>query len=131
MFFKILTSVMKKKDKNSTVANWRIDSLLNSLPIKVNDKESICDYLNKFPDIIDIIPKAVSATREYFPDAQIVLDLYIDPEIDDKYLVLYVRLKEYEGSIIELLDKARLEILDELKDKKGWIQITTDYKKAK
>jgi hypothetical protein len=59
------------------------------------------------------------------------LDLYIDPEIDDKYLVLYVRLKEYEGSIIELLDKARLEILDELKDKKGWIQITTDYKKAK
>jgi hypothetical protein len=122
---------MKKKDKNSTVANWRIDSLLNSLPIKVNNKESICDYLNKFPDIIDIIPKAVSATREYFPYAQIVLDLYIDPEIDDKYLVLYVRLKEYEGSIIELLDKARLEILDELKDKKGWIQITTDYKKAK
>jgi hypothetical protein len=122
---------MKKKNKNSTVANWRIDSLLNNLPIKVNNKESICDYLNKFPDIIDIIPKAVSAARVYFPDAQIVLDLYIDPEIDDKYLVLYVRLKEYEGSIIELLDKARLEILDELKDKKGWIQITTDYKKAK
>ena len=122
---------MKKKNKNSTVANWRIDSLLNNLPIKVNNKESICDYLNKFPDIIDIIPKAVSAARVYFPDAQIVLDLYIDPEIDDKYLVLYVRLKEYEGSIIELLDKARLEILDELKNKKGWIQITTDYKKAK
>jgi hypothetical protein len=97
----------------------------------VNNKESICDYLNKFPDIIDIIPKAVNSAKKHFPNAQIVLDLYIDPEIDDKYLVLYVRLKEYEGSVIELLDKARLEILDELKDKKGWIQITTDYKKAK
>jgi hypothetical protein len=100
-----------------------------SKEIKINNINAICDYLIKFPDIIDVIPKAVNFAKKYFPNAQIVLDFYIDPEIDDDHPIIYVRAEQYDDNFMELLEKTQEEFIKELIDKKGWILLTTDFEK--
>ena len=109
----------------------KIFELLQNLSkdIKINNINDICDYLVEFPDIIDIIPKAINSAKKYFPNAQIVLDFYIDPEIDDNHPIIYVRVENYDNNFMELLEKAEKEFIKELVDKKGWILLTTDFGK--
>ena len=49
--------------------------------------------------MIELVPKVVSTTKKHFPEAQLILTLDEDPEIDDEHLVLYVRLKNYNESV--------------------------------
>jgi predicted RNase H-like HicB family nuclease len=122
---------MKEKYKNSSILEVDIENVLRELSkdIRINNINSIRDYLIEFPDIIDIIPKAINSAKKYFPNAQIVLDLYIDPEIDDKYPIIYVRAKDYDNKFMELLDKARKDFMEDLINKRGWILLTTDFGK--
>jgi len=125
----------------------KIEELMEHLykepQVRVRNPELVRRYLNKFNDMIDVVPEAVNAAKRHFPEAQLVLDLYEDPEIDDRYLVLYVRLWNYDESVMERfrearkelngfidrLDKAEAEFLHRLVDKRGWIQLTTDFQK--
>lgn len=107
-----------------------IESLLNLLAedVRVNDADRIREYLLRFPGMIDVVLQAVDAARRHFPEAQLVMEVYQDPEIDDRYLVLYVRLKQYNDSIVERLQRAEAEFLDHLADTEGWLQLTTDFR---
>jgi hypothetical protein len=122
---------MKEKYKNSSILEVDIENVLRELSkdIRINNINSIRDYLIEFPDIIDIIPKAVNSAKRYFPNAQIVLDFYIDPEIDDKHPIIYVRVEDYDDKFMELLDKAEEDFMEDLIGKKGWILLTTDFGK--
>ena len=122
---------MKEKYKNSSILEVDIENVLRELSkdIRINNINSIRDYLIEFPDIIDIIPKAVNSAKKYFPNAQIVLDFYIDPEIDDKHPIIYVRAKDYNNKFMELLDKAEEDFMEDLIGKRGWILLTTDFGK--
>jgi len=122
---------MKEKYKNSSILEVDIENVLRELSkeIRINNINSIRDYLIEFPDIIDIIPKAVNSAKKYFPNAQIVLDFYIDPEIDDEYPIIYVRAEDYDDKFMELLNKAEEDFMEDLIGKKGWILLTTDFGK--
>jgi len=89
---------------------------------------SIREYLLRFTELLDVIPEAVDAAKKHFPEAQLVMDVYQDPEIADCYLVLYIRLKHYDDSVIERLEKAEAQFLGQLVNKEGWIQLTTDFR---
>lgn len=91
-------------------------------------ESQVREYLSLFADIADVASYAVEAARRRFPDAQLVLDVYQDPEIDDEYLVLYVRMPHYDDSVMERIAAAEAEYLDMLADKSGWIQLTTDFR---
>jgi hypothetical protein len=54
--------------------------------------------------------------------------VYRDPEIDDEYLALYVRLSRYDDTVMERIAAAEAEYLDRLAGKSGWIQLTTDFR---
>jgi len=95
--------------------------------VRLENPHSIREYLLHFTELLDVIPKAVDAAKKHFPEAQLVMDVYQDPEIDDCYLVLYIRLKHYDDSVIERLEKAEAEFLNQLVHKRGWIQLTTDF----
>ncbi len=90
--------------------------------------DDIHEYLLRFPDIIDVLPFAISVLGKYFPEARIILDMYKDPEIEDSYLVIYVRTENYDESFIDKLGKAESEFLDSLVNKEGWIQVSTDFR---
>jgi hypothetical protein len=107
-----------------------IETLMERLACKVRfeNPHATREYLLRFPGLLDVIPKAVDAATKHFPEAQIVVDVYQDPEIADNYLVLYMRLKHYDDSVIERLEMAEAEYLDQLVNKRGWIQLTTDFR---
>ncbi len=96
--------------------------------VRLENPYSIREYLLRFTELLDVIPKAVDAAKKHFPEAQLVMDVYQDPEIDDNYLVLYIRLKHYDDSFIERLEEAEAEFLNQLVSKRGWIQLTTDFR---
>ncbi len=91
-------------------------------------RDEIHDYLREFPDLVDSIPLAVNAAHKHLPDAKLFLHVYHDPEIADKYMVLCVRLKTYDESVMERIEKAEAEFIDQLSHKKGWLQLTTDFR---
>ena len=107
-----------------------IEMLMGELARKVRleNPHRIREYLLRFPELLDVIPRAVNAAKRHFPEAQIVMEVYQDPEIADRYLVLYIRLKHYDDSVINRLQKAESEYLDQLVNRAGWIQLTTDFR---
>ena len=96
--------------------------------VRIENPNLIREYLSQFTGLLDVIPKAVNAAKKHFPEAQLVIDVYRDPEIADCYLVLYIRLKHYDDSVMERLEKAEAEFLTHLVSKRGWIQLTTDFR---
>ena len=96
--------------------------------VRIENPNLIREYLSQFIGLLDVIPKAVNAAKKHFPEAQLVIDVYQDPEIADCYLVLYIRLKYYDDSVMERLEKAEAEFLTHLVSKRGWIQLTTDFR---
>jgi hypothetical protein len=96
--------------------------------VQIENPNLIREYLSQFTGLLDVIPEAVNAAKKHFPEAQLVIDVYQDPEIADCYLVLYIRLKYYDDSVIERLEKAEAEFLSHLVSKRGWIQLTTDFR---
>jgi len=107
-----------------------IEELMERLArkVRIENPNLIREYLSQFTGLLDVIPKAVNAAKKHFPEAQLVIDVYQDPEIADCYLVLYIRLKHYDDSVMERLEKAEAEFLSHLVSKRGWIQLTTDFR---
>lgn len=103
-------------------------SRLRANRVRLSEPDQIIDYLLQFPNLLDVIPLAVRAARKYLPEAQLVLSLYRDPEAKDQYLTLYIRLKNYDESVVERIERAEAEFLDRLADKEGWLQLTTDFR---
>jgi hypothetical protein len=104
-----------------------IRTIEEALEGRITDRSK--EYLLQFTDLLDVVSIVVDAAKKRFPEAQLVMDVYQDPEIDDDHLVLYVRLRSYDDSVIEQLRKARTEFRNQLVKKKGWIHLTTDFRK--
>jgi hypothetical protein len=97
---------------------------------RIEDAEDVCQYLSRFPDMIEATEQIARATREHFPGAVLSLQLYRDPEINDSHLILYVRTNEYEPSFIEKLRAVRQQCQEYLSGKQGWLLVTTDFRPA-
>jgi hypothetical protein len=117
------------KVSSANMENYHIDKIIEELSneVEINNLKRIRRYLSRFTDFVDLLPIAVSIAEKHFPESSIVLDIYVDPEIDDSYIVLYIRLNQYDASFIERLAEAESEIFPLVVNKKGWIQLTTDF----
>ena len=108
----------------------KVDALLARIAtgVQLSSESRIREYLLRFADTAEVVSHAVEAAQRRFPEALLVLDVYRDPEIDDEYLALYVRLSHYDDSVMERITAAESEYLEMLADKSGWIQLTTDFR---
>ncbi|MFN3762324.1 MAG: hypothetical protein ACK4WK_03865 [Anaerolineae bacterium] len=87
------------------------------------------DYLLRYPDIIELVPQVIRLARRDLPEAQLILTVYQDPEIDEEeYLVIYARFAHYDESVIEKIDTVMDKYLRQLVSREGWIQLTTDFR---
>lgn len=112
-------------------ASASIEPLLESLRargIKIPRPDEARDYLARYPDVIGLAEKVCEMTRaEFAGSAELSLELYRDPEIDDRYLTLYVRREKYDNSIMEVIERIQMGYEDELADLSGWLLVTTDF----
>jgi hypothetical protein len=98
--------------------------------IVVPNQAVIQDYLASHRDLAKILPSiCAQARREFGQDAELILEVYCDPEIDDRHLSLYVRLPAYENNTIsERLDRVTQPFEDELCSASGYLLVTTDFR---
>ena len=76
------------------------------------------------------MPPIVARTRQEFgTEAQLIMSVYRDPEIDDHYLQLCVRLPQDAPVLLDRLLRVCEPFEDVLAEiATGWFQVTTDHR---
>jgi hypothetical protein len=96
--------------------------------IAVLQPAEVRDYLLRYADMFDLVLSVCKSAREKFAaPTQLSLELYRDPEIEDEYLTLYVRQKNYEANILDTIENISAPFDPELSTKSGWLLVTTDF----
>src|SRR5262249_38705927 len=105
-----------------------------SLPadLQVNGVREVNSYLRRHPDLVEIMPAICSRTREEFGStAALTIQVNHDPEMDDPYLILYIRLPTYSPDTRNRIDAVWQHFEEALRGLSGWIILTTDFRKVK
>jgi len=116
-FLKASTSMFRTAE---SLTGWLVKE-----GVRLRDMGRIQDYIIEFPDLIKVIPQAVRAAKKHLPEAQLILDVYRDPEIEDRYLIIYAKLPSYDERVVKRIEAAKAEFLNLLADAKGRLQLTT------
>lgn len=110
----------------------RTISILRTKGISVPEPQIIIDFLSSCPDMINLLLKVSLDARVIFnEDTQISVELYVDPEINDEILTLYVRQNIYEGDILDNIENFRSKYEFEISQRSEWLHITTDFRKPR
>jgi hypothetical protein len=108
-----------------------LSSLGLRLPAEVAVTRSgeIAGYLREHPDLIGLASEMARATAKEFRGerSHIELTLYQDPEIDDTYLAIYVRVPDYSQDLMSRLREVSRPFNERRARASGWILITTDH----
>jgi hypothetical protein len=89
-------------------------------------------YLESHPDLADIVPSVCAQARQEFgKHSELILQVYRNPEIDDRHLSLIVRLPSYDGNIMQRLDRVTEPFEEELCSASGYLLVTTDFRPSK
>jgi hypothetical protein len=93
---------------------------------KMDDVES---YLARHSDLEGLVEAICKKARaEFGVSAELALQVYEDPEIDDRYLTLYVRQETYAHDIIDRIEVVSGEFHRQLESASGYVLVTTDFR---
>jgi len=85
-------------------------------------------YLVRYPEMLEVAPAVCrAAARRFGTEAQLSLELYRDPEIEDEYLTLYIRQEPYEDDVMKRIEATWDECAEVIAGSSGWILVTTDF----
>lgn len=71
------------------------------------------------------IGNLIEILKNYFPNSKITAELYNDPEIKDKHLVIYIRYSKYPDDIMNKI----IEVRKKFSFVDGqFVHITTDFR---
>jgi len=117
--------------KQSAGSDDKVLASLTAQGITLANEPEIAVYLTDHPDLADVVPSVGARVREEFgKDAQLTLRLYRDPEIDDRYLSLNVRLVGYDDRTMERIDRVSEPFDEQLCNASGYLLVTTDFRAA-
>jgi len=101
--------------------------IVRSHRVEIPDTKAVSDYLALYPELSDVVRIAVVFARSRFPQANLALKVYQDPEIDDLHLALYVRTENYSVEFLVEIEHIEKELEPYLSRTKGWLILTTDF----
>ena len=112
------------------VANAERDLVLAvGSDVVVPNQQEVEHFLAEHASLQSLLPQICERVRaEFGRDAELSLELYRDPEIDDQYLSLEVRQGHYGADIIERLDRLSEQFANELERCTGDILLTTNFR---
>ncbi|SRR5579871_5376400 len=106
-------------------------TLQSSLASSAADIKSALDvraYFDEHPDMPEVTERICQAARrEFGPEVSLTLLAYRDPEIEDEYLLLRVRLPSYNPGTMRWIRSISDPYEDELVGKSGVILVTSDF----
>lgn len=101
---------------------------LQGIAVGITQSEKVRDYLLRYTDMTSLIPLVCGMVRKKFDvDTYLSLEVYRDPEIEDEYLVLYVRQEDYDERLMDKIEEVCDEYEEMLSGKSGWLLVTTDF----
>jgi hypothetical protein len=120
----------KRKSNTVRSASWN-ESSVSQHGILLVAPADIAAYLDAHADLAAIVPSACAqARREFGKNAELALSVYRDPEIDDHYLKLNVRLPAYDDAFADQLERVSEPFDAELCRASGYFLVTTDLRKV-
>jgi hypothetical protein len=112
----------------NTIRNM-IEGILADYKVLIPDQAEIVAYLGLHRDLGQVLISVFAeARKEFGQEAELTLQVYRDPEIDDHYLRLNIRLPFYDESIMKRLDKVSQPFDKELAKASGYLLVTTDFR---
>lgn len=116
----------RKSSGRPSLAGLAADGVL--LP----ERAKVRSYLERHRALARLVPAICSEARKEFGEAaELCLELYRDPEIQDRHLILYVRLPAYDESILERLDRVTQPFDEGLSTSPGHLLVTTDLRRPR
>jgi hypothetical protein len=107
-------------------------SYVIALGILIPQPSELRQYFLAHPDVLDVIVAVCEDVHHKFAaPTQLSLEVYEDPEIEDKYPTLYVRQAQYDENLLRQLKKSRSDYEQMLRNKSGWFLLTTDFRPPK
>jgi hypothetical protein len=86
-------------------------------------------YLKQYPRLDRLLPTVCAQVRKALGNnVELSLEIYSDPEIDDRYLTLYVRHSRYDASLIKRIEALREETNPQLEAVPGYLLLMTDFR---
>ena len=99
-----------------------------ALKAKIVQPLKVRDYLYSYPDIAELSLKVSDSIYQYFDfRAQLSLEIEDDEVPNSEYLVMYVRVPEYDNSVMDRIRKIRDGYYALLDNTTGWFLLTTDF----
>jgi hypothetical protein len=88
------------------------------------------NYLKAHPSFGESVSALCDLARQAVGhSAELALDLYQDPEIDDEYLTLYVRLAEYKPDLLDRIESVSKQFVHAHNGMEDEILLTTDFRR--
>lgn len=97
--------------------------------VAVPQLRQVKEYLARHTELGALLPElSEQARKEFGRDAELSLEFYKDPEIDDQYLTLYVRQARYDTAIMARIDRVSRPFAEKLEQASGYLLVTTDFR---
>jgi hypothetical protein len=115
-------------------AGAQADPLHSLALLRVTTKrpEELEEYLADHADLAAAIDDVCSAVRAAFgAEAELALELYNDPEVDDRYVTLYVRQHQYLPDFMDWIESVADPFRAHLDSLSGHLLITTDFRRPR
>ena len=105
---------------------------LGSIGISLPDVQSVTSYITAHPDTGPLLEQLASKLSVSFGNsADVTLEVYCDPEIDDRYLTFYLRKPDLSPSDLELIDHISEEFSPGLATTSGWVVVIPDFRPSR
>jgi len=130
-----LTPYERSYSSRLSQVTLRVEALLSwlqSVPVAFPCAADVRDYVLRHEDMVDLVASACQiASTRFGKTSRLYLEVYHDPEIEDEYLTLYIRQKEYDATFLDQIGAVRAEYEENLAGKSGWFLVTTDFRPAR
>jgi hypothetical protein len=98
------------------------------LGARIESPSKVRDYLYRCPGIAILAGFVSEQIYNGFDfKAQLSLEVQDDEVPDSEYLTIYVRVPEYNNSVMDRIRKIRESYYDSLNNMTGWFLLTTDF----
>ena len=111
----------------SMAVEQQIYSLQKYLGFKIENQKAVIQYILKNANINLVLMDALHAVADAFAGSESTLTLYQDPELNDEYLTIYVRMHQYPEHMFEKIDALLPRYQEKFTLTPGWLVITTDF----
>jgi hypothetical protein len=110
----------------------KLEALLVSHGVENPHPRDVMAYLSSHRELAKIVPLVCEqARREFGEEAELILTVYRDLEIDDRHLTLNVRLKSYGDLMVERMDRVTQPFEEQLCKASGYLLVTTDFQPSR